>query len=305
MLPRLCLALLSLAPLVAPPAAHAEGLVALGLGRMFDNDALGDMEDRWYTGSYTVSQIRGSDWRGSLPGQPFDLLEFRVEANTIAPADLVSPDPTDRRYAGILSFGLHSQFDWQGIEANIGGDLVLVGPQTGISAFQDWAHKALGMPDAAAYADQIGNGVFPTISAEVGKSFALGPGMSIRPFAAVRAGDETFARIGGDLTLGHFGEGSVMLRDGATGQRYRAVAGDRVEGLSFVAGGDVAAMLNSAYLPAGGAAIMSDTRERLRMGVQWQGGSNAVFYGITWIGPQFDSQPEGQIVGSLNIQLQF
>lgn len=299
-------------PLIALVAAllpalpvQAEETVALGWGRLFNNDALGDLADRWHTGSYAISQVRGTDWRGTLPTEPFRLLEYRVEANTIAPADLVSPDPADRRYAGVFSFGVHSQFDWRGFETNIGGDLVITGPQTGISAFQDWAHHLFGLPDAGAYAQQIGNGFYPTVSAEIGRSFAVSDGISLRPFAAASAGVETLGRIGADLTFGHFGEGSVMLRDGATGQRYRAVAGDRVTGLSFVAGGDIAYVASSAFLPEGGAAVLSPMRERLRMGMQWQGTSNAVFYGLTWLGPEFDAQPEGQVVGSLNIQLNF
>jgi hypothetical protein len=301
MLRWLTVCLLALVPL----NALAEERVALGWGRLFDNDAIGDMHDRWRTGSYTISQVRGYDWRGTLPTRPFDLLEFRAQAATVAPADLTTPDPADRRYAGMFSFGIHSQFDFHGFETNIGGDLVVTGPQTGISKFQGWVHDILGMPEPGAYANQIGNGVFPTVSAEIGKTLSFGPGLSFRPFAAASVGIETFARVGGDLTLGHFGEGSVMLRDDTTGQRYRAVAGDQVTGFSLVAGGDVARVFDSALLPSGGAAVLSDTRERLRLGMQWQGKSNAVFYGVTWLGPEFDGQPQGQVVGSLNIQLQF
>ena len=300
---RWCLVpLLSLAPL----AAHAEDQVALGWGRLFNNDALGDMQDRWHTGSYTISQVRGLNWRGTLPTKPFDLWEIRLEAGIVAPEDLNSPDPNDRRYAGMLGLGAHTQFDWQGYEANFGGSLVFTGPQTGISGFQSAIHDAFGLASGtASYDNQIGNAVYPTASGEIGRSFALGQGITFRPFAAASAGVETLARIGGDLTLGHFGEGSVMLRDGATGQRYRAVAGDLATGFSFLAGADLAHVWNSALLPEGGAAVMSDTRERVRLGMQWQGKTNSVFYGLTYLGPEFDSQPEGQVVGSLNIQLQF
>ena len=72
-----------------------------------------------------------------------------------------------------------------------------------------------------------------------------------------------------------------------------------------MAGGDLAYGASSAFLPEGGAAVLSPLRERVRMGMQWQGTSNAVFYGLTWLGPEFDAQPEGQVVGSLNIQLNF
>ena len=300
---RWCLApLLALAAL----AAHAEDQVALGWGRLFNNDALGDLQDRWHTGTYTISQVRGLNWRGTLPTKPFDLWEIRLEVGIVAPEDLVAPDPNDRRYAGMVSLGAHTQFDWQGYEANFGGDLVFTGPQTGISGFQSAIHDAFGLASGtASYDNQIGNAVYPTASGEIGRSFALGQGVTFRPFAAASAGVETLARIGGDLTLGHFGEGSVMLRDGTTGQRYRAVAGGQVTGFSFLAGADLAKVLDSALLPSGGAAVLSDTRERLRLGMQWQGKTNAVFYGLTYLGPEFDSQPEGQVVGSLNIQLQF
>ena len=58
-----------LVPLLAfaPLAARAEDQVALGWGRLFNNDALADMQDRWHTGSYSISQVRGLNWRGSLP----------------------------------------------------------------------------------------------------------------------------------------------------------------------------------------------------------------------------------------------
>ena len=300
---RWCLvSLLALAPL----AAHAEDQVALGWGRLFNNDALADMQDRWHSGSYTISQLRGAAWRGSLPSQLFDLWEIKLEGATIAPADLVNPAPDDRRYAGLLTFGVHTQLDWQGFETNIGADLVVTGPQTGVSGFQSAIHNALGMPSAAAsYDNQIGNAVYPTATGEIGKTYRLGPNVTFRPFAGASAGIETWARVGGDLTFGHFGEGAVMLRDDTAGQRYRAVAGDLATGFSFLAGADLAQVWNSALLPSGGAAVLSDTRERLRLGLQWQGKTNAVFYGLTYLGPEFDSQPEGQVVGSLNVQLQF
>ncbi len=307
---RWCLSLILAAlPLVAQAdnsAVSAPDNVALGWGRLFTNDVIGDGRDRWHTGSYAISQVRGPYWRGTLPSQPFQLLEFRFEANIVAPESLSSPNPNDRRYVGILGFGLHSQFEWKGLETNIGGDLFATGPQTGLSNFQNWVHGLANLPSGnPAYADQLGNAVYPTLSAEIGKSFALGAGSSVRPYAAAMAGLETWARVGGDLTLGHFGDGAVMLRDMTTGQRYRAVAGNRVTGYSFTFGGDVAHVFSSALLPAGGAAVASATRERLRAGLHWQGVNNAVFYGLTWLGPEYQGQPGSQVVGSLHIQLQF
>jgi hypothetical protein len=43
----------------------AQDRVTLGWGRMFTNDVFGDGKDRWKTGSYTVSRIRGASWDGT------------------------------------------------------------------------------------------------------------------------------------------------------------------------------------------------------------------------------------------------
>ena len=289
--------------MVAPLSAQAEDRVTLGWGRLFDNDALGDMHDRWHTGSYTVSAIRGTSWSGVLPDRLGDIVEWRLRADTVAPSNLANPAPGDRRYAGTLSMGLHSQAEWHGFEVNLGADLVVIGPQTGISGFQKWVHDAVGMekPDTS---NQIGNEIRPTVSGEIGRSFALADGMTFRPYVAAQAGVEDLVRAGGDIVIGRFGEQSLMLRDDVTGQRYRGVAGKLAEGMSFTLGGDLARVYSSAYLPDA-APQAKDTRTRLRAGMQWQGHATSVFYGVTYLSPEFDGQPEGQVVGSLNVNLRF
>ena len=37
----------------------AQDRVTLGWGRLFNNDTLGDTQDRWKTGSYTINHLRG------------------------------------------------------------------------------------------------------------------------------------------------------------------------------------------------------------------------------------------------------
>ena len=290
--------------MVAPHATLAQDRVTLGWGRMFDNDAFGDFHDRWHTGSYTISRMRGTDWRGTLPTGFGDLTEFRMRAETIAPADLVAPDPADRRYVGALTFGLHTHMDLHGIETALGADLVVTGPQTGIGNFQSWVHQALGLPEPS-LGGQLGDAVYPTVNAEFGRSFDLGTAIALRPFVAGQAGVETYLRAGGDITIGSFGQGSLLLRDETTGQRYRAIEGNRVNALSFTLGGDVAHVFSSEFLPEGGAAVLNDTRTRLRAGMQWQGERASAFYGVTYLSPEFDGQPEGQLVGSLNVNLRF
>ena len=89
---------------LASPIA-AEQRVTLGWGRLFTNDALGDGRDRWRTGSYTVSRIKGISWSGELPTTPGEIVEFRFRADTIAPASLTDPDkgnPIHRRFCDEL-----------------------------------------------------------------------------------------------------------------------------------------------------------------------------------------------------------
>ena len=295
--------LASLALLFTGPAPAAERAI-LGWGRLFTNDFLGDGDDRWRSGSYTVSQVRGQTWGGTLP--PFgEILEFRLHSQIISSANLGNPSPADRRYAGVLSFGIHTHFTVAGAEANLGGDLVVTGPQSGVGRFQSWAHGVMGAPKPGGLDQQIGNGVHPTLVAEIGKSFALAGDAVLRPFAELRAGDETLLRFGGDLVVGGLATGSLMLRDGVTGQRFRAVRGTGADGISFVLGGDVAAVAGSVYLPSSDALDLSPTRARARAGIYWQGDRVDLFYGLTWLSREYETQPQGQTLGSVNLRIRF
>jgi len=289
--------------LAAPVAAQER--VTLGWGRQFTNDAIGDGADRWRTGSYAVSRIRGVRWEGVLPETPGEILEFRLRADTIAPENLETPAAIDRRYAGAITVGLHSQFALGAFEADVGGDLVFVGPQTGIGDFQSWVHGALGLGEIGALDTQIDDAVYPTLSGEVARRFSLGDRAEFRPFVEARAGDETLVRAGGDLVIGSLGQQDLMLRDTATGQRFRAVSGAVQPGVSVVMGGDIARVFDSHYLPEGEAVTASDTRHRLRAGVHWQGEKSSAFYGVTYLSPEFDEQDEGQVVGALTLNFRF
>ena len=301
---RVLFALVAVFLSVSPPAV-AQDRVTLGWGRLFSNDALGDGKDRWHTGSYSISRVRGTSWSGTMPDRPGEILEFRLRADTIAPASLTEPESGDRRYAGVLSFAMFTHSQVLGLETSLGAGLALTGPQTGIGAFQREIHQVLGLSRPTVLGEQIPNGVHAMVDAEVGRSFSVSSNIAVRPFVAAQAGYETLLRAGGDLVIGSFGQGALMLRDATTGQRYRGVAGATVPGLSMTLGADVARVFDSAVLPDGGAARLSDTRARVRAGMQWQGEAAQVFYGVTWLGREFDDQPEGQVVGSLNLRLRF
>lgn len=283
----------------------AQDRVTLGHARLFSNDALGDGHDRWRSGSYSVSRLRGFAWDGALPASPGEILEFRLRSEIIAPADLIAPAAGDRRYAGVLAVGMHTHFALGQAEASLGGDLVVTGPQTGIGDFQRGVHDLLGLAEPQVLGNQIANGFHPTARAEIGRTFRFGGALSVRPYAEAQAGVETLLRIGGDVVIGGFGTGALMVRDTVTGQRVEGIAGSDRKGLSLTVGGDVARVFDSAYLPAGGAAQLSETRRRLRAGLNWQGDKTGVFYGVTLLGKEFAGQPENQLVGSLRLRWQF
>lgn len=298
------LALLAVLTLSTAPASAQDERVTLGWGRLFTNDVFGDTRDRWRTGSYTLSRVRGGEWQGHLPAIPGDILEFRAVGETIAPADLLSPDPDDRRYVGSLTFGLHTHFDWQGFDTSLGGNLVITGPQTGASNLQARIHDLVGLPEPQVFGDQIGDNFFPTAVAEISRRIALPQG-ELRPFVEAQAGVEDFVRVGADLSFGGYTREALMLRDGPSGQRYRAVSGSRVEGFSVTVGGDIARVYDSEYFVDGDAAQFEDTRSRARAGIHWQGERSEMFYGLTWLGKEFNTQPDTQVVGSINLRVKF
>ncbi len=285
-------------------ALVAQDRVTLGHARMFNNDAMGDARDRWRTGSYFVSRLRAPEWTETLPTRFGEVLEWRARTEIVAPADLTRNNPADRRYAGVLGFGAHTHFALGRAEASVGAEMVITGPQTGIGAFQREIHELLDMQRPNVLGTQIGNGFHPTLHAELGRSFALGNAISLRPFVQAQAGIETFVRVGGDVVIGHWGQSGLMVRDTVTGQRTEGIAGTDGKGVSFTMGGDIARMFDSELLPAGGVE-MSESRARLRAGVNWQGEKSEVFYGVTWLGKEYETQPDEQLVGSLRLRLRF
>jgi len=294
-----------LASLSLMSAAGAEPTrETLGYGRLFTNDYLGDNQDRWRTGSYAVSKVTGFGWSGRLPNRPGDILEYRFRSEILAPSDLTAPPAGDRRWAGVLSAGIHTHFQRAGTEISAGLDLIATGPQTGLGALQEEVHRALGATVPAVLGNQIPDGLHPTLTLEFGRPIALSDTARLRPFAEIQAGAETLVRLGGDLTLGGFGQGDLMLRDVATGHRMRA-AGRGDPGLSLILGGDIAHVAHSVFLPEYDGYRPTEARTRLRAGLHWQGARSSVFYGLTWLGEEFQAQPEGQVLGSVRLNLKF
>ncbi|MEL7092608.1 MAG: lipid A-modifier LpxR family protein [Pseudomonadota bacterium] len=279
----------------------------LGYGRLITNDLIGDGEDRWRSGSVASSRVWGPEWTGTAPAGFGDLIELRLHGEIIAPVSLSNFDANDRRYAGALSLGVHTHVQRGAMQYALGGDLVVVGPQTGLSNFQRELHGLLGIkkPSDAILVNQIDDAIRPTLVFEAGRVLESGANSTLRPFIEARAGAETLARVGVDWTYGGLGQGELLVRDPVAGQRYRAIEGTW-SGYSFTLGADIGHVEDSVFLPDTRGPQLEETRGRVRAGLMWQSESGLSSYaGLTYLSEEFDGQDEGQVVGSVRIKFGF
>ncbi len=289
--------------LLGAVSAEAEERKTLGWSLAISNDSMGDWHDRWQSSSIQNGILRGQDWTGSAPSGFGQLMEYRFRTDILTPASLSSPVASDRRHAGVLAFGVHTYAARSGYDLRVGGDLVVVGPQTGMLDFQTELHELLGftIPDLDNF--QIPDQMHIDLSGEVSRVWRLGD-VDVRPFGEVQIGSEDLLRVGVDLTLGEWGRGDLMTRANVSGHRV-SFGLTETKGLSLVAGADIARVFDSIYLPESFGHELTPVRTRVRGGVHYGGKRVDFFYGLTWLGKEFEAQPEGQFAGTAQIRFRF
>lgn len=295
------------AGLMAASPAVAQDRETLGFGRLFNNDFFGDNDDRWRTGSYVFSIVRGPEWQGARPTAPGALLEYRLRGEIIAPSELNGSESDDRAYVGALSAGVHTHFRRGGANISAGVDLVVTGSQTGLDDLQDNFHDLVSAPSLGESVrdNQIDNNVYPTALAELSYPVVMNDRMMLRPFVEAQYGVEDFIRVGADFMFGQTLQQDLWLRDGASGQLYSGVESG-ASGLGFVIGADYAYVDDSEYFPSSFGAEVSDDRFRARAGMHYRLGDGiSYFYGITYLGEEFEGQDGGQFIGSLRLNFNF
>lgn len=288
---------------VVGTSAAAQQRETIGNGRLFTNDYFGDQRDRWRTGSYVFSHLRGTQpYDGTA--RPFgDIIEYRFRGEIIAPQSGANNDGA-RPYVGALSLGAHTHFGLSGADVSLGADITAIGPQTGLDDFQESFHDSFSLP-MPSLEEQLGDDVFISGTAALSHTFTLRDDVTLRPFAEAQVGVEDIVRVGGDLMIGSVGQNDLMLRDVVTGQLYRGTTSAGI-GPSFLLGGDIAAVSGSVFLPEDSGYIASDTRTRARAGVHYQFSEDvSFFYGMTYLSEEFEGQPEGQVLGSLKLNFNF
>ena len=298
-------AVLTFVAMLAGPAAAQSDRETLGLTQLFTNDTLADRQDRWRTGAFSASLFRGPSWTGDLPAQPFSIMEYRFRGEAIAPDNLSTPAPGDRLYAGTWWLGAHTHFAWQGFDVTAGADLAITGEQSGIRSLQSSIHDLFSMPRVGLENYQVENGIYLHGTLEVARALRW-QGGEARPFVELQAGVETMARAGVDLTFGQLGQGGLRTRDPITGQRIAGITNIADEGgWSFLLGADTAWVDSSIFLPEDRGFLAEDQRHRARLGVNYGFGQSNIFYGVTWLSEEFVGQPEGQMIGSLSVDIRF
>lgn len=298
------LILLAMMPQPVLAQSWLDGRETLGRARLFTNDLIGDGRDRWRSGAYSISVLRGSEWSDGLPLRMGEIMEYRFRGETITPANINRPVAGDRLYAGVLSVGAHTHFTWQGLEVAAGADIMVMGEQSGVRHLQEAVHDVFSLVSPNVQNYQVDNGVYLHGTLELGQEIDLGDAR-LRPFIEVQAGVETLARIGFDVTFGGYGVGGLRVRDSTTGHRISAIDGGIDHGFSFMLGGDMAYVDSSRYLPSDRGYEVEEARYRLRAGVNYAFGASNIFYGLTYLSEEFVGQPAGQTIGSVSFGLQF
>lgn len=302
---------LSIVGIVQSSAAFAEGFAwpslenYIGSSRLFNNDFIGDGKDRWRTGSYELSMTFGDPVLDGLPSSPFELMQYRLRAEIISPEDLSAAVPfRDRPYAGVIGLGAFTHYERGDYNVSYGGELVFVGPRTGLDDFQEWAHNLLGIQGPTAAQTQLGNKVYPTVQGEVSRDIRF-ENTLVRPFAEVQAGIESYARVGVDAIFGKNLSRNFFLREPITGHLMTNVRHSDDASFGFMMGADVAYVADSQLLPSDRGVEVRSVRPRARAGFAYEGKNAGIFYGLTWLGEEFEQQREGQVTGSLNVKFNF
>ncbi len=296
---------LALCGVLLSSAAHAGPRVLLGESVTHTNDIIGDGKDRWRTATVDISYLFGPPNMVNLPDRFGQFIELRARLEMINPERVALPyPPNDRPYVGVLSFGAASHMQRGNTAQSLGFDLVMIGPSTGVSDLQNWVHTNQNPINPQVILDQLPDAIYPTFSYEYAKHLTKGFA-TLRPFADLQIGAETFARAGFDLTLARAPEQGFRVRNSLTGHRVPALNPRGERQLSFGLGADIAYVFNSAYLPASHGVTLSPIRTRLRAGVSYQSQKMDLFYGISWHSPEFSAQYEGQVIGTVSLGVRF
>lgn len=271
----------------------------------FTNDFFGDGRDRWRSASYTVFLGFEGEKTGGIAH------DFRFRAEIISPwGSKKQPTNDDRPYVGMLGFGLFVNENFGKIQYNAGAEILLTGDQTKIADFQQGFHDLTGiagyLPKDMPH-NHVGDSVTGMVSAEVARGFSLIEGFYVRPFVGAQVGYETFGRIGLDILVDGYADAQRYVRDPVSGflQPSSPERASKMNDMSFLIGADYTYVTHSDFFPNWSDVEMTNSRLRVRAGVQVRIRKASTFFGITYLSKEFESQVESQTIGVLSLEFPF
>lgn len=298
--------LIFLAALFCAHSVYGAEFRLLGHASVFNNDYFGDGNDRWRTGSSSHAHFFGEPWDGSL--KEAGIYEFRLRGEVVAPTDASKP-PTvgERPFVGMIAIGGAKLFRSHSFDMRLGAELAIIGPQTGVSDFVADAHEFLGFKHPRAADGELPNDLAPTASFEISRTFhrTVERPFELRPFAEAQIGVETYGRIGFDAFFARGVTGDLLSRDVVSGQMMTVITRQDAGSLTPMIGADIAYVWDSAYLPRSSGLTHKRYRMRLRSGLRRVGAAQDLFFGMSWLSPEYEGQAGGQVLGSFSIDHHF
>lgn len=300
---------------------------------VFWNDFLGDGKDRWKSGGLTQSYTFPERIFDTDPWTPWfenraSGIEGQVRGLVITPDNTSVEGHTegDRPYAQYLGLGVHLRSDKRprpaalgtslGVEDRVGVEVGWVGEPLFLFDMQDRLHESLGMDETnVSDENSVSNGWLVNLEGRRTWRFHRDMGaadVQVAPYADAALGlRENSLRVGGDILVGNALAGRTWNEEPATGAMMPGARPPR-EGWDWAAylGGDVGAIGSDALLGGGpfssGPSIDEKTFvPRARSGIAVGYGPVTVHYGVAYIGPEFEGQDQGQLIGAISVKLPF
>ena len=297
---------------------------------VFWNDRYGDGKDRWKTGGITQSYIfperifTDNPW---LEGRA-TAIEINLRAQVMTPDDTSNTgvDPDDRPYAQYAGIGLYGRSIAEPrpfsarlglqVEDRAGIEIGWQGDPLPFFEVQEALHGMTGSGgDMGNSADIIDGEILANLEGRrTWRLHAAGEARDIElaPFVQGSLGmREVSLRAGADLFIGSALEGRTWGSDLATGA---VIAGESMhrQGFNWVAfvGGDVGYVAWDAFLDGGFAADgrsvdRAEIVGRARAGLLLEYGRVGLAFSVNWLSAEFESQPEGQLIGAIQLKYRF
>lgn len=283
---------------------QAQGANRIGVSSAFNNDYLGDGEDRWQTASYWRSWVNRTD-TDAFGTEIGSLREYRLRGQIVTPQRLSGATAAgERPYTGVLAFGAFARGQSGRWDHSVGLELGAYGPQTRMDEVHIGLHAMLAENEPKGWDSQLEDEVWLGPTAELGYSWRdRRQDFVLRPFFGAQATDETLVRLGLDLSFGINALGLRSVRDPVSGHRMPVRDGKGARGLRVDLGYDVAYVDGSRMLQGHSMVDAEPVRRRARAAMLFPLGFVDFTYGLTYLSPEFRGQASGQTIGTIGINL--